>query len=59
MIFTRGINEDNDSWAQAIHGVSGRNENVQVNSQFSGVALGYHIPSSLNQKNNWRAVEKK
>jgi hypothetical protein len=58
-IFVRGISEDGDLWSAAIHKVSGQEESVDtVSSTLAGVALGYYIPSSLNQKNSWKAVER-
>jgi hypothetical protein len=59
-VFVRSVSEDAPLWAEAIHDISQKDEVVNgLSSVYAGVALGYYIPSSLNRKHSWQAVEKR
>jgi hypothetical protein len=54
-VFTRTIAEDNSLWDRAISRSSGREVTTDtVSSGFFGVAIGYHYPPPITQKNYWR-----
>ena len=49
--FVRSLGEDNSVWERAIRDISGQSESVSnVSSVFTGVSIGYYIPSSLKDR---------
>lgn len=59
-IFVRNLTEDLYLWQKAIRDVTGHEDSLSsVSSVFTGISLGYYIPSSLTQRGGWKVIEHK
>lgn len=59
-LFVRTISEDSRLWENAIRRATHGNEIAgNVISGYAGIGIGYYIPSVLNRKGNWQAVERR
>jgi hypothetical protein len=59
-IFGRTVTEDSELWGRAVSDITGRAQSVSgVNSVFSGISIGYYIPSALRGTSGWKVDRSK
>lgn len=59
-LYVRSLSEDLQLWERSVHDITGDGSTVSnVSSVFTGVAIGYYIPSSFKDRTEgWRVVQR-
>lgn len=59
-VYVKGFSEDKEIWDEALSRASGQTLIAQnVNSNVSGIAIGYYFPSSTRNRSEWKINQKR